>query len=42
MQYPLEIGCEDMIGEDGGVTYPEVLADKEVPVERPQQIEGQI
>lgn len=38
MLYPLEIGCEDMIGGDGGVTVPKVPADKEAPVERPQQI----
>ena len=33
MLYPLEIDCEDVIAEDGGVTVPEVPADKEASVE---------
>ena len=38
MLSPLEIGCGDVIGGDGGVTVPNVPTDKEAPVERPQQI----
>ena len=38
MLYLLEIGCEDVIGGDGGVTVPKVPTDKEAPVERPQRI----
>ena len=38
MLYLLEIGCEDVIGGDGGVTVPEVPANKDAPVERPQRI----
>ena len=38
MLYPLEIGCGDVVGGDGGVTVPKVPADKEIPVKRPQRI----
>ena len=38
MLYPLEIGCEDVIGGDGGGTVPEVPVDKEAPVERPNEL----
>ena len=38
MLYPLEIGCGDVIGGDGGVTLPKVPIDKEAPVGRPQRI----
>ena len=36
MLYPLEIGCEEVVGGDG-VTAP-VPQHKEVPAERPERI----